>query len=101
MRTSPVFVIFCLAVGIAPSFALPLEVRNPDPVLHTRGLLHSSTKKKDQTNSSSPKTGQTDTQRTLVSLGDYTVFKDRLPLSEKEAKRYGSNAHVKDEIGFM
>ncbi|KAI9453442.1 hypothetical protein F5148DRAFT_1232714 [Russula earlei] len=40
MRTS-VFVIFCLAVGIAPLFALPLDIRIPDPVLHTRGDVHS------------------------------------------------------------
>ncbi|KAI9446986.1 hypothetical protein F5148DRAFT_1252911 [Russula earlei] len=37
MRTSSIFVIFCLTLGTAPSFALPLDVRSPDPVLHTRG----------------------------------------------------------------
>ncbi|KAI9510163.1 hypothetical protein F5148DRAFT_632462 [Russula earlei] len=36
MRAS-VFVIFCLAVGTAPSFALPSEVKSPGQVLHPRG----------------------------------------------------------------
>ncbi|KAI9512681.1 hypothetical protein F5148DRAFT_1162029 [Russula earlei] len=96
MRTSPVFVIFCLAVGIAPSFALPLEVRSPDPVLHTRGLLYSSLKK-DQTESPSPKKGQT-----------ATVGRDdsgQLPLSKKQEKKYHGSG-IRDtnvrfaEIGF-
>ncbi|KAI9456616.1 hypothetical protein F5148DRAFT_1223916 [Russula earlei] len=48
MHTSSVFVIFCLTVGIAPSFALPLEVRSPN-VLHTRGASHSSQKQMGKT----------------------------------------------------
>ncbi|KAI9511002.1 hypothetical protein F5148DRAFT_1174584 [Russula earlei] len=75
MRTSSAFVMFCLAVGIAPSFALPLEV-SPDPVLHTRGASFSS-RKKGQTeephSSKPPSSGrpQWNYERTPYQLSDY------------------------------
>ncbi|KAI9511993.1 hypothetical protein F5148DRAFT_1166714 [Russula earlei] len=53
MRASSVFVTFCLAVGIAPSFALPLDIRSPDLVLHTRGNAISQ-KKDDKQGETTP-----------------------------------------------